>query len=79
MINFQFVDRIYFFNCLFVDFISIRLIYFGDIDGLVGVVLFVFFVMGYLGIMAEGENFFSQLFNIEDEVFNVLLRENFNE
>lgn len=79
MINLQFADRIYFFNCLSVDFISIRLIYFGDIDGLVGVVLFALFVMGYLGIMAEGENFFSQLLNIEDEVFNVLLRENFNE
>ncbi len=29
--------------------------------------------------MAEGENFLSQLLNIEDEVLNVLLRENFNE
>ncbi|MCR6679743.1 DUF4049 domain-containing protein, partial [Escherichia marmotae] len=34
---------------------------------------------GHLRIMAEGENFLSQLLNIEDEVLNVLLRENFNE
>ncbi|EPM8988833.1 DUF4049 domain-containing protein [Escherichia coli] len=53
--------------------------YFGDTDGSVGAVLYALFATGHLGIMAEGENFLSQLLNIEDEVLNVLLRENFNE
>lgn len=79
MIKPQFADRIYFSNCLPVDPTSTRPTYFGDTDGSVGAVLFALFATGYLGIMAEGENFLSQLLNIEDEVLNVLLRENFNE
>ena len=79
MIKPQFADRIYFSNCLPVDPTSTRPTYFGDTDGSVGAVLFALFATGHLGIMAEGENFLSQLLNIEDEVLNVLLRENFNE
>ncbi|HFR6746833.1 TPA: DUF4049 domain-containing protein, partial [Shigella sonnei] len=79
MIKPQFADRTYFSNCSPVDPTSTRPTYFGDTDGSVGAVLYALFATGHLGIMAEGENFLSQLLNIEDEVLNVLLRENFNE
>ncbi|EPQ8354419.1 DUF4049 domain-containing protein, partial [Escherichia coli] len=75
----QFADRTYFSNCSPVDPTSTKPTYFGDTDGSVGAVLYALFATGHLGIMAEGENFLSQLLNIEDEVLNVLLRENFNE
>ncbi|EIQ16617.1 hypothetical protein SFK315_4608 [Shigella flexneri K-315] len=79
IINPQFADRIYFSNCSPVDPTSTRPTYFGDTDGSVGAVLYALFATGYLGIITEGENFLCQLLTIEDEVLNVLLRENFNE
>ncbi|WP_407907348.1 DUF4049 domain-containing protein [Escherichia coli] len=75
----RFADRTYFSNCSPVDPTSTRPTYFGDTDGSVGAVLYALFATGHLGIMAEGENFLSQLLNIEEKVLDVLLSDNFNE
>ena len=79
VIKAHFSNRVYFSNCSPVDPTSTRPTYFGDTDGSVGAVLYALTATGHLGIMAEGENFLSQLLNIEDEVLNVLLKNNFNE
>ncbi len=74
MIKPQFADRIYFSNCLPL-IPSTRPTYFGDT--MAQSVQFCSFSQDIWESWLKEENFLSQLLNIEDEVLNVLLRENF--